>query len=287
MVIFIAGNDYRWLVAKTYQSLYSSGVDGEDSVDVYLYPWSQDETSYVSDSGIATYAIKDAMDQLYSWDAIEGYTIHRWYHENSNINFPTWGDIDNCTYEEIWDNWWAFLELTGTDANCGSVPPGKDEATLPLPSETSGVHQLIHSGSTGCNETAGDYAPAGAGGGSGTKTAFREATVAWSPVCGDDKLSRAAAAQETVHMCMHTDYDGTDGNCSDNDSQHMAGTINYNSYFNQYECTPMLTYHWDDDENPDCYCPTDADIPDTHRVDLTTCTKNAVERTKNNLENIY
>lgn len=264
----------------------SAGTYTNDPMQVYLYPWSRYQKSAVQQDGIVTNAIKAAADQLFDHGAIDYYAIYRWKYERSDTNYPDWGDIDNCSMNDIMVNFRSFVKNTGNpDNTCGYVNKnGAQESHYDNP----GVHQLIHGGYTGCNETEG-YAPAGAGAESDGQTAFNEGRVAWSPVCSDDSLTRAAAIQETTHCFIHPDYDETRQCSSVNDypREHSLGTINYYFDINWAECTPMLTYHWDDfggdSENPDCPCPVDLETtPDTHTTTLTSCTKDSVKNTATN-----
>lgn len=252
---------------------------------VYLYPWSSNQDSAVASDGVATQAIKDVADQLLSYGAIDYYAIYRWEHESSDTNYPEWGDIDNCTYSDIEDNFRSFLENSDPGDTCGDVD---NNGTGENHYNKSGVHQLIHGGSTGCNETGGDYAPAGAGAESIGETAFNEGRVAWSPICSDTSLSEAAAAQETLHCFIHSKYDETN-DCDDDPREHSLGTLHYYPDFDYTVCTPMLAYHWDDfnddhNENPDCPCPVDRETDaDDHTLDLTSCTKESVKNTADNV----
>lgn len=260
-----------------------------DPISVFLYPWSSSEDSAVASDGVVTKAIEDALDQLYDYGAIDYYAIYRWHHEDAATNYPEWGDIDDCSYSAIDENFKSFLgESIDTSDNCGTVP---DNGTGDnYYSDYTGVHQLIHGGYSGCDETAGGYAPNGAGAEAIGCTAFQEGRTAWSPVCSDESLTEAAAIQETVHMLEHPDYDQT--NTCDNDPRdHSLGTLNYYPDFNYTVCTPMLAYHWDDfddyNENPDCPCPVDRETSaDSHTRDLTSCTKKSVYDTVQNLDSI-
>lgn len=257
-----------------------------EPMQVYLYPWSNSQDSAVASDGVATQAIKNVADQLYDYGAIDYYAIYRWEHESSTTNYPEWGDIDNCSYSDISDNFKSFVKNNGDPSGtCGTVPyNGTGQSHY----DFTGVHQLIHGGSTGCTETAGDYAPAGAGAESHGQTAFNEGRVAWSPICSNTSLTEAAAAQETLHMFMHPNYDGT-SSCSSDPRQHSLGTLNHYPSFGDYDvCTPMLAYHWDDfdnhDEDPWCPCPVDREsAAESHTKDITSCTKDAVKNTADNM----
>lgn len=255
-----------------------------DPMVVYLYPWSSSQDSAVASDGLATQAIKDVAEQLLNYGAIDYYAIYRWEHESSSTNYPQWGDIDNCSYDDIEDNFRSFVQNNGDPGGtCGNVPyngTGENHYSM------SGVHQLIHGGYTGCNETEG-YAPAGAGAEHWGQTAFNEGRVAWSPVCSGANLTRAAAVQESLHMFMHPDYDETNS-CDSNPRQHSVGTLNYYRDFDYTVCTPMLAYHWDDfdDYNEDLYCPCPVDrktTPDDHGTDITRCAKESVKNTAANM----
>lgn len=256
-----------------------------EPLQVYLYPWSSSQDSAVASDGVATQAIKTVADHLYDYGAIDYYAIYRWEHESSATNYPEWGDIDNCSYGDISDNFKAFLENDDPGSTCGNVP---SNGTGYNHYNKTGVHQLIHGGSTGCDETAGDYAPAGAGAEAIGETAFNEGRVAWSPICSDTGLTEAAAAQETLHMFIDSNYDETN-NCDDDPRDHSLGTLRFYSEYGLTYCTPMLAYHWDDfnddhDENPDCPCPVDRETePTGHSLDITSCTKESVKNTADNV----
>lgn len=254
-----------------------------EPMQVYLYPWSSSQDSAVASDGVATQAIKTVADHLYDYGAIDYYAIYRWDHDSSTTNYPEWGDIDNCSYGGIEDNFRAFLENGDPGSTCGSVP---SNGTNYNHYNKTGVHQLIHGGSTGCNETEG-YAPAGAGAESWGQTAFNEGRVAWSPVCSSTSLTEAAAAQEALHMFMHPDHDETN-TCNSDPRQHSVGTLRFYSEYGLTYCTPMLAYHWDDfdshNEDPNCPCPVDRETePTSHSLDITTCSKESVKKTADNM----
>lgn len=265
-------------------TMHERGMN-QPTATVYLYPWSKDQRTAVQSDGTVTQAIKDALDQLYNYGAIGYYSISRWEYEHSDTKYPEWGDIDNCSYTDIIENFKSFLgKNVDTSDNCGSV---EDNGTGDNHYNYTGVHQLIHGGYTGCDETAGDYAPNGAGAEKDGNTAFNEGRVAWSPVCSDTALTEAAAIQEMTHMFIHPDYDETN-DCSSDPREHSLGTLNYYPDFDYTVCTPMLAYHWDDfddhDEDPNCPCPVDRETAaDSHTKDLTSCTKKSVQNTANNV----
>lgn len=253
-------------------------------MNVYLYPYANNSylKSAVQSDGVVTNAIKNVADQLLNYGAIDYYAIYRWDYAHSETEYPYWGDIDNCTMDGIWQNFKSFVKNEGDTDYCGTV---SKNGTGDNNYNHVGVHQLIHSGYTGCDETAGDYAPAGAGAERHGETAFNEGRVAWSPVCSNTSLTEAAAAQETLHMFMHPTYDGT-SDCDSDPRQHSLGTLNYYRDFDYDVCTPMLTYHWDDfddpkhNEDPYCPCPVDREsAAESHTLDLTSCTKHAVWNT--------
>jgi hypothetical protein len=274
----------------------------EHPVSVYLYPYANTSElkSTVKSDGTVTKAIKDALDQLCDYNAIDYYAIYRWRFEDSETTYPNWGDIDDCEYSAIAENFKYWLgESVDLSNNCYENNVGRNGTNDNYYGSYSGVHQLIHNGSTGCNETSG-YAPDTAGGEHWGQTAFQEGRVTWSPVCSNTSLEEAAAIQETVHMIMHPSYDRT-VDCSDatrpdcsyytDPRQHSVGTLNYYRDFDYTVSTPMLTYHWDDFDNyaedPYCPCPVDRETAaDSHTRDLTTCAKESVYDTARNLDNL-
>lgn len=274
----------------------------EHPVTVHLYPYADTSElkSTVKSDGTVTQAIKDALDQLVDYSAIDYYSIYRWRFEDSATTFPDWGDIDDCDYGDIEENFKYWLgESVDISSNCHSSNVGRNGTNDNYYSGYSGVHQLIHNGSTGCNETSG-YAPDTAGGEMWGQTAFQEGRVTWSPVCSNNtSLEEAAAIQETVHMMMHPAWDRT-VDCTDATRpdcnytyprQHSTGTLNYYRDFDYTVSTPMLTYHWDDFggdlESAYCPCPVDRETAaDSHTRDLTTCAKESVYDTARNLDNL-
>lgn len=269
-------------------------------VTVHLYPYTDDSDvkSTIKSDGTVAQGIKDALDQLADYNAIDYYSIYRWRWEDSATNYPDWGDIDDCEYTDISQNFKYWLGETSVDisSNCYSSNVGTNGTDDNYYGYT-GVHQLIHDGSSGCNETDG-YAPDTAGAESWGNTAFSEGRVAWSPVCSDTSLELAAGIQETVHMLMHPSWDRT-VDCSsasrpDCDStdprQHSVGTLNYNAEFNITTSTPMMAYHWDDfdgSESAECPCPVDVEYSaDNHSRYLTSCAKESVYDTARNLDDL-
>lgn len=276
-----------------FQSTHSRGSQTLPStpVTVSLYPYKEDPDlkSAVQSDGVVTTAIKDSLDQLYDYGAIDYYEIYYWDYTRSDTYYPYWGDMTNCTAGEISENFKDFVQNDGDNNNCGTVPLNGSGHTH---YDMTGVHQLVHNESTGCNETAGDYAPDGAGAERIGQTAFNEARVAWSPVCSNNtSLTEAAASQEMLHCHIHPDYDDTN-QCEDSTTtvrEHSLGTLNYYRDFNIDVCTPMLAYHWDDfdgshNESATCPCPVDREsAAEDHTRTLTSCTKYSVENTANNV----
>lgn len=281
--VCLVGNE---MSLNHYVKMHTAGTTYPTApMNVYLYPYADNQyiKSAIQSSGNVTNAIKDAADQLLNYGAIDYYAIYRWDWGHSDTKYPYWGDMDNCGMTDIQRNFKSFLQNAGDPGDtCGYVGlNGTGDNNY----NHVGVHQLIHSGYTGCNETYG-YAPAGAGAEKIGDTAFKEGRVAWSPVCSDDHLSEGAAIQETTHCFINPTEDETTSCHSGDDypREHSLGTIHYYSSIDWAECTPMLTYHWDDFdtkyEDPYCPCPVDRETtPDTHIRSLTSCTKQSVKNT--------
>lgn len=283
-----------------------SGTMPDYPMTVYLYPYADTSElkSTVKSDGTVTKAIKYALDQLADYNAIDHYAIYRWRYEDSGKDFPYWGDIDNCTSADISENFKHWLGVPEDNlylsSNCYYDNLHQNDMNENYYKDHSGVHQLIHNGSTGCNETDG-YAPDTAGAESHGQTAFQEGRVAWSPVCSDTSLEEAAAIQEAVHLMMHPAWDRTvdcvdDENrpdCSNytNPRQHSTGTLHYYPDWDYTETTPMLAYHWDDfdtdKEDPNCPCMVDKMTDaDSHTREMTSCAKESVYDTSRNLDNL-
>lgn len=259
-----------------YETLYTDGnSSANQKMSVYLYPWNDvtELKNAVDDGGIAAVAIRDAAAELLNHGSIEYYEILRFKAEN--YNYPKWGDIDNDSYSDIENKFKDYLD--DTSSSYDNVPnngTGED-----LYSQV-GVHQLIHGGSTGCDETAGGYAPNGAGAETWGNTAFVEGRVAWSPVCSNDGLTKNAAIQESLHMFCAPDCDDTwTGSIDGDEDQHTLGKVD--SYNGVYKTTPMLTYHWDDNITDRGSCPSYSTDPSAsgHRQSSTYCTKEAIKET--------
>ncbi len=271
-----------------YVEMHTGGVSDpapdDDIMYVYLYPYASGQNSAVQSGGIATIAVKDIAEQLLSYAAIDHYTIYRWYYETLTTKYPYWGDIDNCSSDGIKHNFKSYLKNSGDTNYCGTV---EKNGTGDNKYNLLGCHLLIHGGATGCTETAGDYAPDGAGAEAPhDSSAFNDSKAAWAPICSDSDFTKAAVAQETLHTFIHPDYDGTN-ECDTDPSDHSLGTLNYSSQDDTTICTPMLTYHWDDfadhNDSATCPCPVDRQTtPDSHTLSTTTCTKDAVKNTANN-----
>jgi hypothetical protein len=260
-----------------YETLYTGGDSNSGSqwMSVYLYPWSTYQKNACETGGIAADAIRQAADELVSFGAVDYYEILRFKAEN--YNYPEWGDIDGYTYDEIEDNFRDYLDDTTSNSDSDVPNNGTGDNLY----DQVGVHQLIHGGYTGCDETANGYAPVGAGAEHWGDSAFLEGRVAWSPVCSDSGLTRNAAIQECTHMFCHPDYDDTwTGEIDYTEDQHTLGKVN-----SSYDVTPMLTYHWDDNITYRGDCPSYSSDPTAsgHEQSMTYCTKAAIRKTADEL----
>lgn len=261
-----------------YETIYSGGPGGdvEKWMTVYLYPWSSDEKGTCEKLGDVATALRDAGEELVDHGAITYYDINRFRAEDYDYNYPEWGDIDDYSYGEIEDNFRDYLDDT-TSNDDSDVPSNGSGANL---YSLTGVHQLIHGGYTGCNETSG-YAPAGAGAEHWGNTAFSEGRVAWSPVCSDDGLEKNAAIQECTHMfCGHDADDQWEGGTeTKSEDQHTLGKVIDSSSGDNV--TPMLTYHWDENITDRGDCPSYSTDPTAtgYEQSMTYCTKEAIKAT--------
>lgn len=255
-------------MANYYQTVYTGGDALQTKwMTIHLYPQSDVVSACKTDGTVST-ALRDAGEQLLNANAIDYYEILRFKVEDYNP--PNSVDPTGSTRTQ-------FKEYLDDDTE--SPDNGTGENLYPR----AGVHQLIHSNQNACDEDSEGYAPAGASGeGSGDKvTAFTEGLVSWSPVCdNDDGLTENAAIQEALHQFIGDAWDNTW--TGQYDDQHSLGTVHE---FNlQGYVTPMLTYHWDDRDDPDLEigdgdCPPDMWVASGYDQGLTSCTDAAIEKT--------
>lgn len=245
-----------------YDTVYTGGDSSEAQwMSVYLYPQS-DVQSTCESGGVVATALRDAGDDLVDFGAIDYYEVLRFRIEDYNP--PDGIDPTDGTEAE-------FKEYLDDDGESPDNGTGEDLYT------EVGVHQLIHSNQNACDENSEGYAPAGANAeGTGDKqTAFTDGLVAWSPVCSsNDGLTRNAAIQECLHMFIGDAWDDTW--TGQYDDQHSLGEVvlfNSTGYV-----TPMLTYHWDDDDIGDGDCPPDMWFASSHIQGPTECTMKAIRK---------
>lgn len=220
---------------------------------VRLYPNTPGQVAACEAGGIATEALLDAGEQLYEYGSIDYCAVYRYRTEDRTLADPT----DFIDWNDVSGSFKRFLRS-------GS---GVSEDLY----DYRGVHQLVHEGPTGCDEDAGGYAPDGAGAEYTVPTAFRAGVVAWSPLCGDEGLTRNATIQEAVHCLLH--YEAYSESLTGNDhDEHTLGWVR------DRQTSPMLTYHWDDEEIGEFEgaCPSTDDRATDHTQTLTECTKEAV-----------
>lgn len=233
--------------------MYDNTLNDEDPLHIHLYPFQYKSSLHnaCDKNGAILESLRVAADQIQNNTSVDGYSIHRWKWEDSNTTYPDWGkEVENTTdvVGEFRD-WLRNKNGTGDDIY-----------------GLTGVHQLVHlqAGGAACEDDAGGYAPNGAGGERhGGGNAFTTGMIAWSPYCLNTDLMRAAAIQEAVHACY--EWENSDPYVR----EHSLGTIDSNA-----DCSPMLAYHWDNDNNedPDFRCPREINSPPGgHRKELTSC----------------
>lgn len=243
-------------------------------MNIFLYPFSDNAKEGISD---AAYALKDACEDLLG-PAIDYYKIRSWDTDKKKPDFPS--NRIGLDGEWIGDRFIDFLE--------GNNGTGDNVKNL------TGAHLLIHDRGGenqwgGCEHQENEYHGGGAGAEATSMTGFNEGLAAWAPYCPYNKsLGKAAAIQETLHQFIDHDHAKTQ-ECSGYIRDHSAGTLNCRATYYDYVCycTPMLAYHWDDEdshsEDPDCVCPRDVEKePDGYTTDLTSCTIESVEETAEN-----
>lgn len=257
-----------------------------DYLFVHLYPYNNNMESYCGSNSIVTNAIETAAGDLLSYGAIDGWEITRFRtsHLGGDGNYfeNVWGDSD--TRDEIGGYFYDKF-ITETKYSVENLPTGYGDLSGYL-----GAHHLIHDKPEGCyelgsaDEENGLTAPAGANANENGTNSFVASTGSWAPVCSDTKLTKSAALQEILHTFIdeayQQDFWGTITTDSGyEDHEHTLGKVF--EVFGDRICTPMLTYHWDDNitDNGDCASYTSDPVADTHSPQITKCTKRAIEDT--------
>lgn len=249
------------------------------TVHLYPFPFSDVYDACGQDGDVAG-SIRDAGEELLNFGAIDYYEVLRF-----KINDYRAPDQIDPTASSVESDFKTYLKGKSVCDTC-SCPGGEPEyynGTCDNLLSLSGVHQMVHDDQTACDETGGDYAPAGvsAEGTGPSESAFGTGLVAWSPVCSsNDSLTWNASIQECLHLFIAHEDDNTW--TGGDDDQHSLGKVNITSTSVDPLVTPMLTYHWDDDIS-EGDCPSDTDTPGDHQKALTECTKKAVRETESTI----
>jgi len=246
----------------------------ENTMRIYLYPYenTRDLVESCSSGGIVADTLVNALDQVYSNVPIDGYRIERWRLEENGLGVPFFTNLDYADWSEMIDGFNNFLQDSDEHGWTGNLKSRK------------GVHRFIHSSDTGCNETVNPtssrHAPYGAGGEYvDTPGGWDEGRIMWSPYCPEDVgLTKNAAIQEMIHQFALSEFADPwlpDGE----DDYHATGKVSLSQDYD-YLCSPLITYHWDDDISPgDCHPGDNCYDADGHNQTLTDCTLGCIQRT--------
>ncbi|MFB6177621.1 MAG: hypothetical protein ABEI99_10835 [Halobaculum sp.] len=240
-----------------YKSLYTGDSgSGFQVADIYLYPYSGVEGTCDTGGDVAT-ALDYAFDQLLQYGSIDVYNIRKF--DIDSYNAPD----SYVTLEsgEITSTFRDYLENhNGTGDNLYAQV---------------GDHLLVHTDTTACDEDSGGYAPFGAGGEGDAETAFTKGLISFTPVCSDTSHTQGSAVQEVAHQFIENEI--ISDLTGKYDDEHSLGKLVDRNGIGTV--TPLLMYHWDDDDVGEGDCPNENVLPESHTNLPTLCTKKAVEQT--------
>lgn len=234
---------------------------------VMLYPNTSYEEGFLESGDDIPSAIHDAMQQLESYGSISYYSLDRF--DTSNYNYP---DLNISTWEDIRDGFRSFLEDgskngTGTNLKNGYI----------------GSHLLVHSEGCSADDSIAAYEASDSC--SDNSSAFSRGVMSWTgSECNlDSGLRKNSAIQEPLHTFIrYEDIEGIHDLTNDNDGtirrfeEHRLGEVS------DFDVTPLLTYHADEDPREKGDCDGDGTSVDGHTQQLTWCTKEAVKLTADN-----
>lgn len=260
------------MTASYYESLTSRGTETEKSMRIYLYANKAGQDSEVDDlTDIVPESLETAMDDVYSFGAIDYYELFRFKADDSSYEHPQLSSSDNILVD--FRNW-----LQNDDGMTNGT--GKD-----LKANHDGAHLLVHD--FGCDT---DYVSAENADSCDYPSAFVRGVAAWTSVdCTNEGhgIVRNSAIQEPFHCFIrYHDQDiyelvnaDTSSEQDDHLREHALGKVTDSGSNN---ITPMLTYHaFDYDQVGDCTGT--GQTPYLWTQNLTTCTKKAIELTANDL----
>lgn len=239
---------------------------------IYLYPNKPAQDSEVDGlSDIVPEALVNALDDVYSFGAIDYYEIFR-FRASSN-EYPRMSSDDSLLID--FRDW-----LQNDDGQTNGT--GKD-----LKANHVGSHLLVHD--FGCKT---DHVSAEQANTCNDPSAFVRGVAAWTSVdCTNEGygIVRNSAIQETFHTFIRYHdkeiYElvnaDTQSEKEDHLREHALGMVRDKGSNN---ITPLLTYHPFDDEYGDIGdCNGPDRTPYLWTQNLTTCTKKAIKYTANDL----
>lgn len=227
---------------------------GEETLSVYLYPNEQGDRNRTK-NGVLN-AVKHMCDEVYNNTAVQYYEIAL-YDSESDVNV-VYGEADGSTYFNNFKNW---LDNQGYY-------------------DYAGVHLGVTYSTNFANA---EYVAKGETAWVSGTAAFVGTAGGYSVTSNDKARWKNLAVQEPIHNMVSSEYncvsDKTDGD------EHDLGKINSSG-----QSTPMLTFYERSDTHPTRQhdrsgkgnCGPDNTWDETHTLDLTSCSLNAIDCTAYN-----
>lgn len=265
-----------------YEIQKSGGDQCQDGRDmfVYLYPNKNGEISYTDASTSSDNQILNTLDQmgqtLVNAGSISYYEILRFKAEDYIKPKFAENEIGGCSFLD-------YLKGPDTACNLSGWKNGTGDDLTGI----RGSHLLLHSYDCVVDNVGG----VGGEGDCTTPSAFTESGLVWSSVsCSDSDLTLNSARQEPLHGFILQKKNRVKDLIADCDGNGEIDLINEHALGQVYRDTntnkisPLLTYHADEEEFDCGDCATGL-APGDWTQQLTTCTKDAVQYTADDLCN--